>query len=306
MSSTRGKILVVRGGAIGDFILTLPVLAALRSTFPQTRIEVLGYPRIAALAQLAGTADSVRAIEAQPLAGFFAKNGTLSPELQNFFAEFQIIISYLYDPDEIFRSNVLRCTKAQFIQGPHRPSETKNVHATDVYLEPLQRLAIFDADPHPHLPLHETARSNCVAIHPGSGSEQKNWPEAQWASFLKRALAETDHRFVLIGGEAEGNKLERLTHALPKERLEVAQNLPLPDLARKLTQCSFFLGHDSGITHLASACGLPGLILWGPSRAEIWRPRQPGMQILQSGEQLSQLSVDSVYSAFRQHLGREK
>ena len=46
----ENKILVIRGGAIGDFILTLPVLAALRRQFPQTRLEVLGYPHIARLA----------------------------------------------------------------------------------------------------------------------------------------------------------------------------------------------------------------------------------------------------------------
>ena len=44
MPEKRGKILVVRGGAIGDFILTLPAIAALRSTFTETHLEVLGYP----------------------------------------------------------------------------------------------------------------------------------------------------------------------------------------------------------------------------------------------------------------------
>ena len=44
------KILVIRGGAIGDFILTLPVLSALQAQFPQAELEVLGYPHIASLA----------------------------------------------------------------------------------------------------------------------------------------------------------------------------------------------------------------------------------------------------------------
>ena len=54
-----GRILVIRGGAIGDFILTLPVLAALRAQFPQARLVVLGYPHIASLALAGELADEV-------------------------------------------------------------------------------------------------------------------------------------------------------------------------------------------------------------------------------------------------------
>jgi heptosyltransferase-2 len=42
VNSHRAKILVIRGGAIGDFILTLPAIAAMRSQFPQAHLEVLG------------------------------------------------------------------------------------------------------------------------------------------------------------------------------------------------------------------------------------------------------------------------
>src|SRR5437899_6631519 len=139
----ENKILVIRGGAIGDFILTLPVLAALRQHFPQTRLEVLGYPHIGQLALAGGLADDVRSIEAGPLAGFFARNGSLNPALQEYFASFAIIISYLYDPDEFFQSNVARCSQAQYIAGPHRPDEQAGLHATKVFLRPLERLAIF-------------------------------------------------------------------------------------------------------------------------------------------------------------------
>ena len=68
-----GKILVIRGGAIGDFILTWPAIAALREKFPNHRLEILGYPRIAQLAILGGLADSVSPIEAPTLSPFFVK-----------------------------------------------------------------------------------------------------------------------------------------------------------------------------------------------------------------------------------------
>ena len=149
MSSSVGKILVIRGGAIGDFILTLPVLAALRSQFPTARLELLGYARTAELARAGGLAEEVRSIEARPLAGFFARHGDLAPDLQSYFAGFAIIVSYLYDPDGVFQANVARCSKAQFLAGPHRPNEREGVHATEAFLKPLERLAIFEADPVP-------------------------------------------------------------------------------------------------------------------------------------------------------------
>jgi len=71
-SAASPRILVIRGGAIGDFILTLPVLTALGERFPGAAIEVLGYPRIATLALLGGLAKAVHAIESPGLAAFFS------------------------------------------------------------------------------------------------------------------------------------------------------------------------------------------------------------------------------------------
>ena len=67
----------------------------------------------------------------------------------DYFSEFDLIISFLYDPDEIFKTNVNRCSKAQFIVGPHRPDESVELHATEAFLKPLEKLAIFQADATP-------------------------------------------------------------------------------------------------------------------------------------------------------------
>jgi ADP-heptose:LPS heptosyltransferase len=317
-----GKILVIRGGAIGDFILTLPALSALRNHFPQARLAVLGYPHIAQLALAGGLADEVRSIEARPLAGFFAQHGTLAQELQDYFAGCAVILSYLYDPDQIFQSNVARCSPAQFIACPHRPDEKTRLHATEVFLKPLERLAIFSADLAPRLNLAPRdpsllparvpgspnfepnnlpsgrdaawAESHWLAVHPGSGSEGKNWPESRWTELLQSLAQTTAWQFLLVGGEAEEGRLERLARALPEPRIEWARNLALPELARRLAACSAFLGHDSGITHLAAAVGLPGLVLWGESVAAVWRPLSEGMIILREPGGLAQLPVARV------------
>jgi heptosyltransferase-2 len=292
---SHGKILVIRGGAIGDFILTLPAIAALRAQFPDAHLEVLGYPHIIQLAQAGGLVDRIQSIEARALAGFFARHGTLEQDLADYFSEFDIIVSYLYDPDDIFKTNIARCSTAQFIVGPYRPNEMEKVHATKVYLRPLERLAIFDADHLPRLPINSQPLTlNQLALHPGSGSEKKNWPEEKWADLLQHLVHTTDFNLLIIGGEAEGERMQRLAAALPPTRTKVAQSLPLADLARLLQQSTAFIGHDSGISHLAAAVGLPGVLLWGNSTEEIWRPPHEHMVVLKNVGGIRTISVEQV------------
>lgn len=295
MSAIQPKILVIRGGAIGDFILTLPALAALRQRFPHAHLEVLGYPHIVQLALAGGWVDRVQGIEARGLAAFFARNGVLSEELRDYFSEFDVIVSYLYDPDDIFKTNVARCSPAQFIVGQHRPDEAERTHATKVYLRALERLAIFDADPVPSLPIERLRMpANQIALHPGSGSERKNWPEGKWAEFISHLTSRTQVNVLLVGGEAEGDRLRRLASRLPAARCEIAQSLPLTELAQWLRACVAFVGHDSGISHLAAALGLPCLVLWADTIEEIWRPQGLRVVIVREPGGLGELGVERV------------
>ena len=302
---TQNRILVIRGGAIGDFILTLPVLAALRQQFPRTRLELLGYPHIAQLARAGGLVDAVRSIEAGPLAGFFARDGDLDADLQDYFSEFALIISFLYDPDEIFRMNIARCSEAQFVRGPHRPDDQAGVHATKVLLKPLERLAIFDADTVPRLVLEPPTNANgsceafTLALHPGSGSEGKNWPESKWAVLLNRLIETTPWQLLLVGGEAEGTKLDRLAAVLPAARTRIARSLPLTELAQQLSGCDGFVGHDSGISHLAAALGVPTLVLWGESVEAVWRPQGRHVSVLRHVNGLNALPSEVVLEQVR-------
>lgn len=292
---SKGKILVIRGGAIGDFILTLPVLAALRRQFPEAHLEVLGYPHIVRLAEAGGLVDRVQAIEARPLAGFFARQGELAEPLRDYFSEFDIIISYLYDPDDIFKANVARCSFGQFIVGPHRPREADGLHATRAFLKPLERLAIFDADPVPRLSLRpQPAARNQIVLHPGSGSERKNWPEGNWADLIGSLLNATDTQLLLVGGEAEGERLQRLAAALPLSRCAVARSLPLVELAGRLQPCAGFVGHDSGITHLAAALGVPTLALWADTVEAVWRPQGERLAIVREDAGIESIKVERV------------
>jgi ADP-heptose:LPS heptosyltransferase len=309
VTKLQAKILVIRGGAIGDFILTLPAMAALRQQFPHTELEVLGYPHIAQLALAGGLARRVQSIEARALAGFFARNGDLSQDLADYFSEFDLIISYLYDPDQIFKTNVRRCSQAQFITAPHRPDENVPVHATEVFLKPLEQLAIFQADATPRLEVEKAFETTAgsgrwLAVHPGSGSEKKNWPTAKWLELLRELIKTTTLHLLLVGGEAERGRLEELAAVLPPTRIKLMRNAPLSELAKWLAACVGFVGHDSGISHLAAAVRLPSLILWGDTVEEIWRPRAQEMTILRDSQGLEHLSVAVVMRNLEELLDR--
>jgi ADP-heptose:LPS heptosyltransferase len=307
VTRTQGNILVIRGGAIGDFILTLPVLTALKQQFPTVNLEVLGYPNVAQLATFGNLASKVRAIEGRDLASFFARGGELSTELISYFGKFDIIISYLYDPDEIFEENVGRCSGAQFIAGPHRPDEAKSIHATEVFLKPLERLAIFEADTVPKLEVPKafdtsTTTGRWLALHPGSGSESKNWPEWKWVELIHHLVKSTHLNLMMVGGEAERGKLEKLAQPIPSTRLKLMQSVPLPELAKWLASASGFVGHDSGISHLAAAVGVPSVILWGDTAEAVWSPRSKQITILRDTHGLKGLSLEVVINQVEQLL----
>ena len=310
-----GRILVIRGGAIGDFILTLPALRALREAFPQAKVEVLGYLKIADLARFAGLADGAKAIEAPALAGFFAAEGTLDADWTEYFGRFDVVLSYLYDPDGIFQNNVRRCRPANsksaadakaltFIQGHHRPDEGGDIHAAEVLLEPLKQLAVFAADSRPQIRIsRRNAAGNRLALHPGSGSLSKNWPVECWRQLIAQIQAETKWNLLLVGGEAERETFQRLKPTLDASRSRLKFCAPLPQLASLLAECGGFIGHDSGISHLAAAVGLPGLVLWGESKETVWRPRSDRFVVVRHEKGLRSLPVGQVFSQLRERFG---
>lgn len=297
-----GRILVIRGGAIGDFLVTLPALAALRRQFPDARIELVAYTHLGRLARLAGSVDLVHPIESRALAGFFARHGTLDPAISDLFAGSDVVFTYLYDPDEIFRTNILRVSGAQVIQGPHRPDEGVPKSAAAQFLSPMERLGIFDADPVPRIPVAPTIprHPRRIAIHPGSGSPSKNWPVSSWRTLLETWISRSDVEVLLVGGEAENETIGTLRHQVPSPRLRILHGVPLDELAGHLAGCVGFVGHDSGITHLAAAVGIPTIALWGPTVEAVWRPGGTHVRVVRHPDGLLRLDAATVAAAARE------
>ena len=302
------RILVIRGGAIGDFILTLPSLKALRDAQPQAQIEILGYKHIAVLAENRFYAQAVRSIEYGLLARFFARNSELPAELVDYFASFDLIISYLYDPDRIFETNLRRCGVQNLMCGPARISESGG-HAARQLARPIEELRIEVVDLAERIfPSVEDRMFACdfltsmprpiVAIHPGSGSQEKNWPVENWIALfsLSNHLADFE-RLVVISGEADELQTHQLEGEWKNRNVRFARNLSLPQLAA-LLECSIFIGHDSGISHLAAAAGANCILLFGPTDPDVWAPRNENVRVVRPpSRELHDLRIDTVQAA---------
>jgi heptosyltransferase-2 len=283
------RILVIRGGAIGDFILTLPALKALREHYSKSHIEVLGYKHIVALADNRFYADATRSIEYGPLSSFFARGAELSPELRDYFAGFGLVISYLFDPDEIFATNLRASGVKALLIGPAKITDRGN--AARQLVRPIQELGIDVADFVPRIfPSSQDRQfadeflcdppSPIVAIHPGSGSEKKNWPLENWIQ-LGNDLLDSSYSLLVVGGEADAAQIATLKATWKDQPVQFVANLPLPQLAAILEK-AVFIGHDSGISHLAAAVGARCILVFGPTDPAIWAPTNDNVRVLRA------------------------
>ncbi len=295
------RILVIRGGAIGDFILTLPALALLRTEFPQARIEILGYKHIVALAEGRYYAHATRSIEYGGLSRFFIPNAELPGDLVEYFSGFAQVVSYLYDPDNFFEANLRRAGVKNLLSG-YSPLD-ESAHATRQLARPLERLALFLEDEQARLYPSDEDRAFAadflqglpgpiLAIHPGSGGKHKLWPLQQWREMLHTLRSRpAPPPILLIGGEADATQVAALAEFAAK----TAWNLPLPRLAAILARCAAFAGNDSGISHLAAAVGTPSLVLFGPTPPAVWAPVGGHVRVLQApGGDMARLSPATV------------
>jgi len=284
------RILVLRGGAIGDFVLTLPAFSALRSRWPEAVIEIVGYPHIAELALAGGLVDRITSLDKADMARFFSLKPQFSEEQRQYVASFDLVISYLYDPDQTVCRNMKGLGVSNFVYGSPIVREG---HAVDHLLRPLEELAIYpENEPYPCLapaaPVLAEGRRRAGALgrrlavlHPGSGSARKNWPLER---FLALAARVTDHLAltpVLLLGEADQAIVERLDAMRPN--MSLLKELSLVQTAGVLSACAAFVGNDSGITHLAAALGRPAVAVFGPTDAATWGPRGPNVAVCASG-----------------------
>ena len=271
------SILLLRGGALGDFLLTLPLLRALRREYPEARIEIVGNATAARLAVDAKLLQAAHSQQEARWAGLYT-TGTLPPSLSRWLGDFDLVILGWPDAEgEAARHFPIRPGQAflaidpaprggplwrQWLEGaaPYLPIASGGL----VPFVPLPLAAEAEAEARARVTLSRPY----VAIHPGSGSVRKNAPPELWRETLARL---SPLPVLVVLGEAD-SRLTPLFRSLVSPRIQLAECWELPVLGAALAQALAYAGHDTGITHLAAAVGTTTHALFGPTDPEVWTP----------------------------------
>ena len=290
-------ILILRGGALGDFLLTLPALRQIRKRWPDAQLTLVGNASAAALALRGGEIDVAFSQHEARWAALYGA-APLTAELAEFLRKKDLIVCFWPDPDGEISARFPLHPQQTFLSAPARPQSHP---AARHFCEALAPLGIRNPDTFEYClhgfkhTLSQPGKST-LALHPGSSSAARNWPASHWKE-LGSSLLRRGHSLLLITGEAdEAQRIE-----LSSLDCEHANGLDLTSLALRMASCDFYLGHDTGVSHLAAALGLPALILFGPSDPKIWAPQGHGVRILCADSSLPALQPEHVLRAILEH-----
>ncbi len=247
-------MLVLRPGALGDTLLAVPALRALR---------VRGYSplTLAAHAGAARLLTSVREVEV----GLAFDDPSLGSLFGQDHATAEAIVAWM-NPGRV------PGLQSALMVAPSRPPG-EDVHCARYLVETLAGLGadgVVD-----ERPLSVKPRvSDEVLVHAGSGSAVKNWPARYFAETI-RAL---DGPVRMIVGEAD-EQVALAVEACLGKALPRLERVPLEHLAASLAGCRAYLGNDSGVSHLAGLSGARTVAMFGPTPPEVWRPLGPNVHV---------------------------
>lgn len=275
------RILVIRGGALGDFLLTLPAVAGLRAKWPEAGIEMVASKKFGDLVTGPGAVNAVRPIDQPGLAGFYATGGVLDPDWCDYFSEFDLTLSYLFDPDGIFAGNWRRGggTGQYLALDPRNPTE----EAWRYLARPLKELGLEAQSAQrlygSKLPTKRegVGQAKRLVIHPGSGSPKKNWPLSHWLESLEKCGVDAAWEVTWLFGEVEADLSDKLPSKWRTSPHRAVVHRSLTEVFGILRNADLYLGHDSGISHLAAWAGARCGLLFGPTDPKIWAP--PGERV---------------------------
>jgi heptosyltransferase III len=262
------KILILRAGALGDLILTLPVLREIRVNFPKAEVVLWGIFPQARLAapEFVDLAERLDALELSPL----FVDGPLSQTVRNKLDGFDLAVSFLSDPDSVITRNLTEAGVKKVVAVAGKIGS--EIHAVFHLAEVLGQLGLTLHDPVPRLSVGpKPAHSSKLVFHVGSGSPLKNWPIDRWIQ-LTQVLDPFFTDFLLVGGEADEGAARDFLAGSRMKSLRTLLKASLVDLSRALNECTVFIGHDTGVTHLAAAIGIPTIALFGPTNPDVWAP----------------------------------
>jgi ADP-heptose:LPS heptosyltransferase len=290
------QALIYHSGALGDFITTIPAIDCWKKQHKDLQLVMLGNPEIGKFATDTGIVHNFLDINQSRHAALFSDK--FPQEIPDFLAPFSQIIAFA-NPDSPLIAN-FHAFGIPCLSQP--PFPLKQTHAVDYHLSLFTDVSNLSEEgkiPRLKIPHNAAAEkatlipmgTDCIAIHPGSGSAKKNWPFERFLSVARRLCAK-GYTIIWIAGPAEQEL------AFP-ETDYVFVKQPLMGLASLLCQCGHFIGNDSGVAHLAAALGCRTIALFGPSDPCVWAPRGTNVTVLCKNRPCSPCHPDMLHTCAR-------
>ena len=284
------RILVIATRQIGDVLLTTPLIRAAKVRWPEARIDVLGFA--GTLGMLRGNPDVSELIEVAPRSGW---RGAWADMRRIWRAYDLALVTQQSDRAHLYgwmaapvrsglvpvRSSTAWWKRRLLQHAVPIAGDRGDVH---VVIEKLALLAPWQAAPAATLvPPEATALPVGLTRQLGAGAvvvqvpsmwRYKQWPLPSFRTLVDGLLAD-GHQVVLTGGPSEEDRSKVAAIAAAgaaPQLIDVCGQLDFNQLAALLQRAALYIGPDTSVTHLAAACGVPVIALFGPSNPQRWGP----------------------------------
>ena len=321
--------LVIRPGALGDSVLTLPALHALRLAGAENLL-VLGTTASWGFARQDHNGLRIRDFASSEWLGLFSEGAPFGECARAALSRIQSAVVYLSGDT----SSAERALKAHGVQrvltipppqavardvtAPHASRQLTGALSPWISAETIERahalaLALQDAQHDCFIQLDEVEKhralygigldavpsSGFVAIHPGSGGVKKCWPPQRFARLAVELACHDGVVPLVFFGPADAATREAFEAAMPPGvEWQPVDSRPLREVLALLSLSRGYIGNDSGLSHLAARV-CPTLAIFGPSNRDVWCPVGSRVRIVQAPDgQLERLSVDAVQDAW--------
>jgi heptosyltransferase-3 len=284
------RILIIRPGALGDTLLLTPALAQMNG-----QAEITLAARMPGLEYLRPFAQECLDYETGGWHRLFMDD--LWPSARPPFSSIDLVVAFLNDQDGKVKDNLrLFMPQASVHVFPSSPGDEETIHAAFYLAKCMERAgcpldaqrAFEEAVRRPLLRedvFQESGKG--IVLHPGSGGITKNHSTDFWMTLLhafRYRLSIGRSHFVLLLGPAEESVLSSYQQRFRDDGIDIIFSPGKEALVRLLRNALLYVGHDSGITHLAAMLGTPTIALFKSSRADQWRPLGPSVEVIQERE----------------------
>lgn len=302
-----GNIFIHHDGALGDALLSLPCIRALREE--TGFIHMAGRADVASFLKETGLVEEALSSDSRIFSSLYTDE--VEPRTIEFLSGFDRAMIFTVKCDSLMVRNMRKLAPAAQIVHSI-PPDGSGFHVADYRLGQLQgaeRGAEFFTPLRMPSAYMERAREllkergsadpgPVIALHPGSGGKHKCWPLERYIELMERAGQDSRLSFVVLTGPAEeGETVEKLAEfARNRKRVLSVRDADLMTAAALLCLCSAYVGNDSGVSHLAGAVGCPSVVLFGPTKPALWRPLGGRVRVI-ARDSLAEISVGEVHRA---------